>query len=100
MSSVSPLFPDAFCSDARLIPSAAQKYVLCTYNIERAKLDIAKSITPGNRAPTVTSLEESGWVAISVMVQRKQIAIVMDKLTEAGACDILVTKIENSRTHD
>ncbi|KAJ8105746.1 hypothetical protein OPT61_g9995 [Boeremia exigua] len=78
----------------------AQRYVLCQYNIERSKLDIAKEITPGNRAPTVTSLEESGWVAISVMVQRKQIAVVMDRLTEAGACDILVTKIENSRTHD
>jgi ATP phosphoribosyltransferase len=76
----------------------AQKYVLCTYNIERAKLDDARRITPGNRAPTVTSLEESGWVAISVMVPRKKIAIVMDQLTEAGACDILVTKIENSRT--
>jgi ATP phosphoribosyltransferase len=60
----------------RLTSLAAQKYVLCTYNIERSKLDIAKQITPGNRAPTVTSLEESGWVAISV------------------------TKIENSRTHD
>jgi ATP phosphoribosyltransferase len=34
------------------------------------------------------------------MVQRKQIAVAMDQLTEAGACDILVTKIENSRTHD
>jgi len=78
----------------------AQKYVLCTYNIERSKLDIAKKITPGNRAPTVTSLEESGWVAISVMVLRKKIALVMDELTVAGACDILVSKIENSRTHD
>jgi ATP phosphoribosyltransferase len=32
------------------------------------------------------------------MVPRKKIAIVMDQLTEVGACDILVTKIENSRT--
>jgi ATP phosphoribosyltransferase len=34
------------------------------------------------------------------MVLRKKIALVMDELTAAGACDILVTKIENSRTHD
>ena len=34
------------------------------------------------------------------MVLRKKIALVMDELTEAGACDILVSKIENSRTHD
>lgn len=76
----------------------AQKYVLCTYNIERSKIAEARKITPGRRAPTTTSLEEDGWVAVSVMVLRKEIAVVMDKLTEAGACDILVTKIDNSRT--
>lgn len=75
----------------------AQRYVLCTYNVERSKLETASKITPGKRAPTVTSLEEDSWVAVSVMVERKQIAIVMDKLTEAGATDILVTKIENAR---
>lgn len=75
----------------------AQRYVLCTYNVERSKLEAASKITPGKRAPTVTSLEEDSWVAVSVMVERKQIAIVMDKLTEAGATDILVTKIENAR---
>jgi len=32
------------------------------------------------------------------MVERKNIALVMDDLTEVGATDILVTKIENSRT--
>ncbi|KAL9091631.1 MAG: hypothetical protein Q9165_004707 [Trypethelium subeluteriae] len=76
----------------------AQKYVLCTYNIERPKLEAACRITPGKRAPTVTALEEAGWVAIQTMVERKRIAVVMDELTEAGASDILVTKIENSRT--
>ncbi|KAJ4301185.1 ATP phosphoribosyltransferase (ATP-PRTase) (ATP-PRT) [Kalmusia sp. IMI 367209] len=76
----------------------AQKYVLCTYNIERPKLEAAAKITPGKRAPTINSLESDGWVAVSAMVERKKIAVVMDELTEAGACDILVTKIENSRT--
>ncbi|KAF2790914.1 ATP phosphoribosyltransferase [Melanomma pulvis-pyrius CBS 109.77] len=76
----------------------AQKYVLCTYNIERPKLATACKITPGKRAPTINSLEEDGWVAVSVMVERKAIAVVMDQLTEAGACDILVMKIDNSRT--
>lgn len=77
---------------------AAQKYVLCTYNIERPKLEAAAKITPGKRAPTINSLETDGWVAVSAMVERKKIAIVMDELTAAGACDILVMKIENSRT--
>ncbi|CAA9962213.1 hypothetical protein PTNB73_03116 [Pyrenophora teres f. teres] len=78
----------------------AQKYVLCTYNIERSKLDTARKITPGRRAPTVNALEEDGWVAVQAMVLRKDIAIAMDKLTEVGASDLIVTKIENSRTGD
>lgn len=76
----------------------AQKYVLCQYNIERASLDKAKTITPGKRAPTVTSLEEEGWVAVSSMVEKKKIAPVMDELTKVGATDILVLDITNSRT--
>jgi ATP phosphoribosyltransferase len=76
----------------------AQKYVLCTYNIERSKLEAASKITPGKRAPTVNPLEEDGWVAVSVMVESKIIADTMDKLEQIGAEDILVTKLENSRT--
>jgi len=76
----------------------AQKYVLCTYNIPRAKLEDVKKITPGKRAPTVTSLEQTDWVAINVMVESKSIADVMDELEKIGAEDILVTKLENSRT--
>jgi ATP phosphoribosyltransferase len=76
----------------------AQRFVLCTYNIERPKLAAATKITPGKRAPTINGLEEDGWVAVQVMVERKKIAVVMDELTAVGACDILVMKIDNSRT--
>jgi ATP phosphoribosyltransferase-like protein len=60
-------------------------------------LATAATITPGKRAPTVTSLEESGWVAVSSMVAKKDIALVMDKLEKVGATDILVLSIANSR---
>ncbi|KAI5358850.1 putative nitrogen regulatory protein PII/ATP phosphoribosyltransferase [Septoria linicola] len=76
----------------------AQKYVLCTYNVERKNLDQARSITPGKRAPTVNTLEEEGWVAVQAMVLKKSISDVMDELQAVGATDILVTKIDNSRT--
>lgn len=76
----------------------AQHYVLCTYNIPRSKLGAIKEITPGKRAPTINSLEEEGWVAVSVMVEAKKISNTMDRLEEVGAEDILVTKLENSRT--
>lgn len=76
----------------------AQKYVLCTYNVERSNLAKASTITPGRRAPTINSLEEDGWVAVQAMVERKKIAGVMDDLSAMGATDIIVTKIENTRT--
>ncbi|KAL2823748.1 HisG-domain-containing protein [Aspergillus cavernicola] len=76
----------------------AQKFVLCQYNIPRASLTTACNITPGKRAPTITALEEDGWVAVSSMVEKKKIATVMDELTKFGATDILVLNIANSRT--
>ncbi|KPI46049.1 ATP phosphoribosyltransferase [Cyphellophora attinorum] len=75
----------------------AQRYVLCIYNAPRAKMDQMSKITPGRTAPTVQALEQEGWVAISVMVEKSKIATVMDDLAAAGATDILVTAIANSR---
>jgi ATP phosphoribosyltransferase-like protein len=72
--------------------------VLCQYNIPRTELSTACNITPGKRAPTVTALEEEGWVAVSSMVEKKKIATVMDELIKVGATDILVLNIANSRT--
>ncbi|KAH9902031.1 ATP phosphoribosyltransferase [Xylariomycetidae sp. FL2044] len=75
----------------------AQRYVLCQYNVERASLVAATKIAPGKRAPTVTALEEEGWVAVSVMVEKKKIAPIMDELCKVGAQDILVMDIANTR---
>lgn len=76
----------------------AQKYVLCQYNVPRARLADATRVTPGKRAPTVTSLDEDGWVAVSAMVEKKRIAPVMDELVTVGATDILVLDIQNTRS--
>lgn len=75
----------------------AQRFVLCQYNIERSKLPNATKITPGKRAATVQALDEDGWVAVSSMVEKKKIAVVMDDLTRVGAQDILVLDIHNTR---
>ena len=75
----------------------AQKYVLCQYNVERTNLSAATRITPGRRAPTINALEEEGWLAVSSMVEKKQIATAMDELTVVGATDILVLEIWNTR---
>lgn len=77
---------------------AAQKFVLCQYNVSRSLLPIATKVTPGKRAPTITALDEADWVAVSSMVEKSRIALVMDELTAVGATDILVLSIANSRT--
>ncbi|KAI7787091.1 atp phosphoribosyltransferase [Diaporthe eres] len=77
----------------------AQRYVLCQYNIPRSHLSKASSVTPGKRAPTITQLEEEGWVAVSAMVEKKKIAPTMDELAKVGATDILVLDIHNSRSN-
>ena len=75
----------------------AQRYVLCQYNVERSRLTEATKVTPGKRAATVTTLDEDGWVAVSSMVEKKKIALVMDDLTRIGAEDIIVLDIHNTR---
>ncbi|CAJ2501643.1 Uu.00g044960.m01.CDS01 [Anthostomella pinea] len=76
----------------------AQRYVLCQYNVERTSLPEVTKIAPGKRAPTITTLDEDGWVAVSVMVEKKKIAPIMDQLTKVGATDILVLDIANTRS--
>ncbi|WFC94973.1 ATP phosphoribosyltransferase [Malassezia brasiliensis] len=76
---------------------AAKKYVLCQYNIPKVNLNKALAITPGRRAATVSTLEESDWNAVSSMVARDEVANIMDKLEDVGASDILILSIDNCR---
>ena len=78
--------------------AAAQKYILCQYNVTRSSLEKATKITPGKRAPTITALQDPKLVAVSSMVLKEAIASKMDELTACGATDILVLNIANSRT--
>lgn len=59
---------------------AAGKYVLCSYNISRARVHEATKVTPGRRAATVSPLDDSDWVAVSSMVLKAEVADVMDRL--------------------
>lgn len=76
---------------------AASKYVVCQYNVSRDRLADATRITPGRRAPTISPLEESGWLAVSSMVEKKKAASIMDELVTIGAQDILVFNLDNCR---
>lgn len=76
----------------------AQKYVFLTYNVARDKLVQASTITPGMKAPTVTPLEDADWVAVNVMVPKKEVHDKMDQLEALGATDILMMNIANCRS--
>jgi ATP phosphoribosyltransferase len=76
---------------------AASKYVICEYNISRSTLAAARLITPGRKAPTVSPLEDSDWVAVSSMVEKGTIASIMDELVKIGAEDILIFNLDNCR---
>jgi len=75
----------------------AQQYSLLEYNIHRDKLKQAEALTPGYNSPTISSCEDPEWVAVKVMVPKKQSIIIMDGLEALGASAILETLISNCR---
>ena len=75
----------------------ARSYSLLEYNIPQAKLAEAERITPGFKSPTVNRLEDPEWCAVRVMVPRKDVIAVMEKLESLGASAILETPIINCR---
>ena len=75
----------------------ANKYVLIEYNILKINRHKAESITPGQKSPTISPLEDEAWIAIKAMISKKEMHPIMDKLKEAGAEDILIYRIENCR---
>jgi len=75
----------------------ARQYVMMDYNCPIAALSAARKITPGMESPTVSPLDEDGWVAVRAMVLRAQAQAVMDQLWAAGARAILVTSLEACR---
>lgn len=76
---------------------ATNKYVLCTYNAPRTALPTLLKITPGRRAPSVTPLDDDDWVAVSSMVEKDNVASIMDQLTANQATDVIVLQISNCR---
>ena len=75
----------------------ARQYVMMDYNCPTAVLSAARKITPGMESPTVSPLDEEGWVAVRAMVLRAEAQALMDRLWAAGARAILVTSLEACR---
>lgn len=75
----------------------ARDYSLLEYNIPRAKLADAETITPGFNSPTIGTLEDESWCSVRVMVRRSEVIDTMEKLEALGASATLETEIANCR---
>lgn len=75
----------------------AKKHVMIMYNVATDLLPKACLITPGKRSPTITSLDDPNYKAVSSLVLKKEVSDKMDELHDLGATDILVVDISNSR---
>lgn len=75
----------------------ANKYAMLEYNIPASRLKEAEKITPGYEAPTVSELDEKGWCAVKVMVEKDKVADAMDRLEAVGATALIETEIRNCR---
>jgi len=74
----------------------SKKFVMVSYNCSKEVLEAVIKITPGKRSPTITQLTDGGH-AVSSLVKKGEVVRVMDELHAAGAQDILVFELTNSR---
>lgn len=66
--------------------------------MDKAHLSRARvQVTPGKRAPTVSQLDMTGWVAVQALILKKETSRVMDALKAVGATDILIFSLQNTR---
>eukprot|EP00668_Euglena_longa_P014290 GGOE01018269.1.p1 GENE.GGOE01018269.1~~GGOE01018269.1.p1 ORF type:complete len:323 (-),score=80.72 GGOE01018269.1:299-1231(-) len=75
----------------------ATRYVYFVYNCPKSALAEAERLTPGKRSPTVSTLEDSNWVSVSVLIKRSDVQTIMDKLEHIGARDMLAWDLRNTR---
>lgn len=75
----------------------ANRFSLLEYNILESKFKDAEGIASGYESPTVSHLDEQGWLAVKVMVEKTKVVETMDKLESIGATAIIETEVKNCR---
>ena len=75
----------------------ARRYVLIDYDLPADLVDEAVALAPGIESPTISPLRDPAWVAVRVMLPKKNVNQIMDALYGIGARAILVTPIHNAR---
>ncbi len=68
---------------------AAESRVLIKLNVPSDKLDAVSAILPSLHAPTVNTLNDSGWCAVESVVEEKIVRDIVPPLRAAGATGII-----------
>ena len=75
----------------------ANNYFMMDYNVEQAHIEATTALASGVSGPTISNLTREGWLAVRVLVPRKGVHMLMDRLFEAGARGILLTELASCR---
>mgnify|MGYP000864839865 FL=1 len=75
----------------------AQNYLMMDYNVAEPDLEATTALASGVNGPTVSRLAEPGWMAVRVLVPRRGVHLLMDRLFEAGARGIILTELSAVR---
>ena len=72
----------------------ARKRVMIEFNLDRSRLSRALPLIPAMRQPTIAELQNGMGVAVKAAVPKTELAKLIPALKEAGAGDIVVSRID------
>lgn len=75
----------------------ALEYVMVEYDCPVSLLSRASELTPGIESPTVSPLQNEGWVAVKAMLKKRESHRTVDELAKLGCKGILLMQIEMAR---
>ena len=75
----------------------AREYVLLEYVVPKESIQEACKITPGVKSPTVSPVNEDGWLAVAAMVKSAGLNRIIDQLSELQAKGIIAQEIRTCR---
>jgi ATP phosphoribosyltransferase len=75
----------------------AARWSVLEYNCPANAVARAREITPGFSAPTLQPTSDPAWVAVKVLVEKRGLQQVVDRLQEIGCVAILETELLHAR---
>ena len=71
----------------------ARNFSYVLFKIPNDKIDLASSILPGLKSPTIVPLIEEGWSSLHSVIEKSKTWETIDELKKVGAQGILISKV-------